>query len=92
MSWKDDMFSKVQGVAKKGCVRCMGKLPKSKKSKVDLAENEELRDRVKTMEGLLANVMNLIQSRFSGEDVNEIIQAARQVLPIRIKIQVASLI
>lgn len=58
----------------------MGKLPKSKKSKVDLSENEELRDRVKTMEGLLANVMTLIQSRFSGEDVNEIIQAARQVL------------
>jgi len=59
----------------------MGKLPKSKKSKVDLSENEELRDRVKTMEGLLANVMTLIQSRFSGKDVNEIIQAARQVLP-----------
>jgi len=45
-----------------------------------LSENEELCDRVKTMEGLLANVMSLIQSRFSGEDVNEIIQAARQVL------------
>ena len=40
----------------------MGKLPKSKKSKVDLSENEELRGRVKTMEGLLANVMTLIQS------------------------------
>lgn len=79
MSWKDDIFSKVQGAAKKGRVRCMGKLPKSKKSKVVLSENEELRDRVKTMEGLLANVMTLIQSRFSGEDVNEIIQAARQV-------------
>ncbi|AES64392.1 hypothetical protein MTR_2g021870 [Medicago truncatula] len=58
----------------------MGKLPKSKKSKVDLSENKELRDRVKTMEGLLANVMTLIQSRFSGEDVNEIMQAARQVI------------
>ena len=79
MSWKDDIFFKVQGAAKKGRVRCMGKFPKSKKSKVDLSENEELRNRVKTMEGLLANVMTLIQSRFFGEDVNEIIQVARQV-------------
>jgi len=57
----------------------MGKLPKSIKSNVDLSENEELHDRVKTMEGLLANVMTLIESKFYGEDVNEMIQAVRQV-------------
>ncbi|XP_058746107.1 uncharacterized protein LOC131618975 isoform X1 [Vicia villosa] len=78
MPWKDDTFSKVQGAAKKGRVRCMGKFPKSKKSKVYVSENEELRDRVKHMEGLLANVITLIQNKFSGQDVNDIIQAASQ--------------
>nr|XP_027186215.1 uncharacterized protein LOC101489388 isoform X1 [Cicer arietinum] len=79
MSWKDDIFYQVQGPDKNGRVRCMGKIPHSKKSKVCASENEELRERVKNMENLLANVMTLIQNRFSGADVNDIIQAARQV-------------
>nr|XP_027186858.1 uncharacterized protein LOC105851333 [Cicer arietinum] len=79
VSWKYDLFSQVQGPSKKGHVRCMGKFPKSKISKVSMSENEELRDRVNHMENLLANIMTLIQNRFSGEDVNDIIQAARQI-------------
>ncbi|XP_073226470.1 uncharacterized protein [Cicer arietinum] len=79
MSWKDDIFYQVQGPDKNRRVRCMGKIPHSKKSKVCASENEELRERVKNMENLLANVMTLIQNRFSGADVNDIIQAARQV-------------
>ncbi|XP_073222814.1 uncharacterized protein [Cicer arietinum] len=79
MSWKDDIFYQVQGPDKNGRVRCLGKIPHSKKSKVCASENEELRERVKNMENLLANVMTLIQNRFSGADVNDIIQAARQV-------------
>jgi hypothetical protein len=52
MSWKDDIFSKVQRATKKGRVWCMGQLPKSIKSNVYLSENKEQRDRVKTIEGL----------------------------------------
>ncbi|XP_073224493.1 uncharacterized protein [Cicer arietinum] len=79
MSWKDDIFYQVQVPDKNERVRCMGKIPHSIKSKVCASDNEELRERVKNMENLLANVMTLIQNRFSGEYVNDIIQAARQV-------------
>ncbi|KAK2419098.1 hypothetical protein QL285_041229 [Trifolium repens] len=90
MPWKDDIYSKVKGTEKRGeqrgRLRCIGKIPKPKKLKVYLAENQELRDKVKQMEkkqnstdAVLANVLSLIQNRFVGEDVNEILRAARQV-------------
>lgn len=93
MPWKDDIYSQVQGPEKKGRVRCMGKIPKPKKLKASLSENQELRDKVKKMEekhkqmeekqestnAVLANVLSLIQNRFDGEDVNEILRAVRQV-------------
>ncbi|KAK2407588.1 hypothetical protein QL285_043192 [Trifolium repens] len=48
--------------------------------------NQELRDKLKQMErkqdstnAVLANVLSLIQNRFVGEDVNDILRAARQV-------------
>lgn len=82
MPWKDDIFSLVQGPAKKGRLRCMGKMPKAKKSKVEVSENQdnqELRNRVKRMENLFLNVMTLIENRFPGEDVNDILETVRQV-------------
>ena len=57
----------------------MGKIPKCKKSKVSLSENEELRDQMKHMQNLLKSVLSLIKDRFPGEDLNDIIDAARQV-------------
>ncbi|KAK2430018.1 hypothetical protein QL285_028398 [Trifolium repens] len=54
MPWKDDIYSKVKGTEKRGeqrgRLRCIGKIPKPKKLKVYLAENQELRDKVKQME------------------------------------------
>lgn len=44
-----------------------------------MSENEQLCDRVKHIDCLLANVMTLIQHRFFREDVNDIIQTVRQV-------------
>ncbi|CAJ2642143.1 unnamed protein product [Trifolium pratense] len=86
MPWNDDIYSKVQGPEKRGQVRCMGKIPKPKKLKASLSENQELRDKVKQMQeqqnntnAVLVNVLSLIQNRFSGEDVNDILRAARQV-------------
>lgn len=93
MPWKDDIYSQVQGPEKKGRVCCMGKIPKPKKLKASLSENQELRDKVKKMEekhkqmeekqestnAVLANVLSLIQNRFAGEDVNDILRAVRQV-------------
>ncbi|CAJ2663269.1 unnamed protein product [Trifolium pratense] len=86
MPWMDDIYSKVQGPEKRGPVRCMGKIPKPKKLKASLSENQELRDKVKQMQeqqnntnAVLVNVLSLIQNRFSGEDVNDILRAARQV-------------
>ena len=79
MSWKEDIYSQVQGLEKRGRVRCMGKIPKCKKSRVSLSENKELRDQMKHMQNMLTNVLTFIQNRFPGEDLNDIIQAARQV-------------
>ncbi|XP_057420583.1 uncharacterized protein LOC130714677 [Lotus japonicus] len=78
-SWKEDIFSKVQGLDKRGRIRCMGKIPKCKKTKASSSENEELRDRMKHMENLLVNVLTLIQNRLPGEDLNELVDAARRV-------------
>jgi hypothetical protein len=86
MPWKDDMYSKVKGPEKRGQARFIGKIPKPKKLKASLFENQELRDKLKQMEkeqdstnAVLANVLSLIQNRFAGEDVNDILRAARQV-------------
>ncbi|XP_057444040.1 uncharacterized protein LOC130736214 [Lotus japonicus] len=78
-SWNEDIFSKVQGLDKRGRIRCMGKIPKCKKIKASSSENEELRDRMKHMENLLTNVLTLIQNRLPGEDLNERMDAARRV-------------
>ncbi|KAK2449478.1 hypothetical protein QL285_008672 [Trifolium repens] len=80
------MYSKVKGPEKRGQARCIGKIPKPKKLKASLFENQELRDKLKQMEkeqdstnAVLANVLSLIQNRFAGEDVNDILCAARHV-------------
>ena len=86
MPWKDNMYSKVKGPEKRGQARCIGKILKPKKLKSSLFQNQELRDKLKQMEkeqdstnAVLANVLSLIQNRFVGEDVNDILRAARQV-------------
>jgi hypothetical protein len=44
MPWKDDIYSKVKGYDKRGeqrgRVRCIGKIPKPKKFKASLSENQ----------------------------------------------------
>ncbi|XP_057421687.1 uncharacterized protein LOC130715585 [Lotus japonicus] len=75
-SWKDDIFSKVQGLEKRGRVRCMGKMPKCKKSKVSLSKHEELSHRVNYLENLLTSFVSAVQNRLPGEEFNDI---ARQV-------------
>jgi len=61
-----------------------GKITKPKKSKALLSENHELLDELKKMREnqektnlIMENMMSFIQNRFSGEDVNAIIQAFR---------------
>jgi len=64
-------------------VRCIGNIPKLKKSKASLSENQELRDELQKMresqEMTMANMMSVIQNRLSQEDLNVILQAAKQV-------------
>jgi uncharacterized protein YeeX (DUF496 family) len=67
-------------------VRCIGNIPKPKKSKASLSENQELRDELKKMREsqertnvFMANMMSVIQNRLSQEDLNDILQAAKQV-------------
>lgn len=86
MSWKDDVYSQIIGPEKRGRVRCIGNIPKPKKSKTSLFENQELRDELKKMREsqdrtnlFMQNMMSVIQTRLSQEDLNVILQAARQV-------------
>ncbi|XP_058739724.1 uncharacterized protein LOC131611912 [Vicia villosa] len=85
MPWKDDIYSQVKGPEKRGHVRCIGNIPKPKKSKAFLSENQELRDELKKMREsqertnvFMENMMSVIQNRLSQEDLNVILQAARQ--------------
>ena len=86
MPWKNDIYSRVKGAEKRGHVRCIGNIPKPKKSKASLSENQELRDELKKMREsqertnvFMANMMSVIQNRLSQEDLNDILQAAKQV-------------
>ena len=86
MPWKDDIYSQVKGPENRGRVRCLGNIPKPKKSKASLSENQELRDELKKMREsqertnvFMENMMSVIQNRLSQEDLNVILQAARQV-------------
>ena len=65
---------------------CIGNIPKPKKSKASLSENQELRDELKKMREsqertnvFMASMMLVIQNRLSQEDLNDILQAAKQV-------------
>lgn len=78
--------STEQRFEKRARVRCISKIPKPKKLKATLTENQELLDELKRMResqertcALLENFATLIQNRFSGEDVNDILQPATQV-------------
>jgi hypothetical protein len=93
MPWKNDIYSEVKGAEKRGHVRCIGNIPKPKKSKASLSENQELRDELqkkresqeKMQESqdrtnlLMANIMSVIQNLLSEEDLNVILQAAKHV-------------
>ena len=86
MPWKNDIYSRVKGAEKRRHVRCIGNIPKPKKSKASLSENQELRDELKKMREsqertnvFMANMMSVIQNRLSQEDLNDILQAAKQV-------------
>ena len=65
---------------------CIGNIPKPKKSKASLSENQELRDELKKMREsqertnmFMASMMLVIQNRLSQEDLNDILQVAKQV-------------
>jgi len=67
-------------------VCCIGNIPKPKKSKASLSENQELRDELKKMREsqertnmFMASMMLVIQNRLSQEDLNDILQVAKQV-------------
>ncbi|KEH32473.1 uncharacterized protein [Medicago truncatula] len=53
MPQKVDIYSQVKGPEKRGCVHCIGNIPKPKKPKASLSENQELRDELKKMRASL---------------------------------------
>jgi hypothetical protein len=93
MPRKVDIYSQVKGPEKRGRVHCIGNIPKPKKTKASLSEYQELRDELKKMRVSLekmresqgktnmfmANMMSVIQNRLSQEDLNVLLQAAKQV-------------
>lgn len=93
MPQKVDIYSQVKGPEKRGCVHCIGNIPKPKKPKASLSENQELRDELKKMRASLekmresqektnmfmANMMFVIQNRLWQICLNVLLQAAKQV-------------
>ncbi|GLT45969.1 hypothetical protein SLA2020_197620 [Shorea laevis] len=88
-SWQDDVFSKVKGSDKKGRVRCLGKVPTSKKSvpstsangnvEERLKEMENMAERLNEMENVVSRLMQVVKARFPDENITDILQAANQV-------------
>ncbi|GKV13761.1 hypothetical protein SLEP1_g24743 [Rubroshorea leprosula] len=77
--WKDDVLSKVKGSDKKGRVRCLGKVPTSKKSVPSTSANGNVEERLSEVENMLSGLMQLVKARFPDENITDILQAANQL-------------
>ncbi|WOL01420.1 transcription factor FAMA [Canna indica] len=82
-SWKNDIYSKVKGPEKKGRVRCVGSIASSSKTKQPPSqvyeENQELREKIKGLEGLFTGMLTVLQSRFGDEEITNIANAANRL-------------
>lgn len=72
-SQKNDAYSKVQAPEKGGRVRCLRKISTMKKSSTFSHLSTTIEDQLNTMKNLLINVLSMIQQRFPGDQVNDII-------------------
>ncbi|GLT96815.1 hypothetical protein SLE2022_144130 [Rubroshorea leprosula] len=72
-SWQDDVFSKVKGSDKKGRVRCLGKVPTSKKSIPSTSANGNVEERLSEVENMLSGLMQLVKARFPNENITDIL-------------------
>ncbi|GLT86947.1 hypothetical protein SLE2022_050530 [Rubroshorea leprosula] len=78
-SWQDDIFSKVKGSDKKGRVRCLGKVPTSKKSIPSTSTNSNVEQRLSEVENMLSGLMQLMKARFPNENITDILQATNEL-------------
>ncbi|GLU15633.1 hypothetical protein SLE2022_321060 [Rubroshorea leprosula] len=78
-SWQNDIFSKVKGSDKKGRVRCLGKVPTSKKSIPSTSTNSNVEQRLSEVENMLSGLMQLMKARFPNESITDILQAANEL-------------
>ncbi|GLT83468.1 hypothetical protein SLE2022_017560 [Rubroshorea leprosula] len=78
-SWQDDIFSKVKGYYKKGRVRCLGKVPTSKKSIPSTSTNSNVEQRLSEVENMLSGLMQLMKPRFPDENITDILQATNEL-------------
>ncbi|GLU15331.1 hypothetical protein SLE2022_318300 [Rubroshorea leprosula] len=78
-SWQDDVFSKVKGSDKKGRVRCLGKVPTSKKSVPSMSASGNVEERLSEVENMLSGLMQLVEARFPDENITDILQVANQL-------------
>ncbi|XP_020208835.2 uncharacterized protein LOC109793774 [Cajanus cajan] len=80
-NWKNDIYSKVKGLEKRGHVRCLGKLPLAKSSNT-VAQSSTAELRIQKLEKVLGNLVSFLQARFSRvQEINDIIEVVDQEIP-----------
>lgn len=78
-NWKNDIYSKVKGPAKRGRLRCsLGKLPPHASSTIS-SQSSNVGNRVQKLEKLLGNLVTVLQERFSQDPkINDVLQTIAQ--------------
>ncbi|KAL5131331.1 hypothetical protein HKD37_12G034235 [Glycine soja] len=56
-NWTNDIYSKVKGLEKRGCVRCLGKLPHQASS----SQSSYTNNRIQKLENLLGNLVAVLK-------------------------------
>ncbi|XP_040862094.1 uncharacterized protein [Glycine max] len=71
----NDIYSKVKGPEKRGCVRCLGKLP----HKASSSQSSYTNNRIQKLENLLGNLVAVLKVRFAKDpQINQVLEAIDQ--------------
>ena len=73
--WTNDIYSKVKGPEKRGCVHCLGKLPHQASS----SQSSYANNRVQKLKNLLENFVVVLKVRFAEDpQFNQVLEAIDQ--------------
>ncbi|RZC02486.1 hypothetical protein D0Y65_017567 [Glycine soja] len=80
--WTNDIYSKVKGPEKRGCVHCLGKLPHQANS----SQSSYTNNRIQKLENLLGNLVAVFKVRFAEDpQINQVLEAIDQEMVMKMR-------